>query len=75
MIYAPPSYIWVVVLVIGVGLYLMNPAWLPYLLVAAMLFMHLRMHGHHGHSTHQHQPNRSEDSNAGSDQATHSHHS
>lgn len=69
------STIWIVALAVGVGLYLINPAWLPYLLVAAMVFMHLGMHDHHGHGTHQHPPNQSEDADAGSDHAIHSHNS
>lgn len=66
--------IWIVALAVGVGLYLIYPAWLPYLLVVAMLALHLGMHSHHG-DAHQHQPGQSVDPDAGSDQATHRHHS
>jgi hypothetical protein len=42
---------WVVTLLLGVILYLLYPALLPYLLAGAMVLMHLGGHGGHGHGT------------------------
>lgn len=73
----PKTYLWVVALALGVGLYLVYPAALPYLLVGGMLLMHLGGHGHGSHAPSrphaarpQPQPMQQPDTNPG-DPATH----
>lgn len=47
--------VWGAIIAIGFALLALDSAWLPYLLVAAMLLMHLGMPGHHGQG-HSHGP-------------------
>lgn len=58
----PTAYLWILALVLGVGIYLLFPAALPFLLIGGMVFMHLGGHGGHGghgHGSHQPDPERS----------------
>lgn len=49
-------YLWILALVLGLVIYLLYPAALPFLLFGGMILMHLGGHGGHSHGSRQHDP-------------------